>query len=153
MTDWFYQRRGEAIGPVPGAALAAMLNDGTLHDTTLIKSAIGDKWVEAWEVDQAKLMSAALGQRDDEGYVTPATTWRRIVAYVIDGILINVAFAILLAAVWVGLEDVDISEQQIDTSVFWLHLAFSSVYFGLTIGSKMQATIGKYLMGLRVITV
>ncbi|MBV6632283.1 MAG: RDD family protein [Alphaproteobacteria bacterium] len=150
MADWFYQHRGEAIGPVEGSEIASMLDSGAIGDTTLIRSAASDKWMEAWEVDHAKLMSATLDDRHEEGYVTPATAWRRIVAYVLDAFIINILATVSAYALGIfdGAEG-DFGEQM--TTSFLFALMVSCLYYGATIGSHLQATVGKRAMGLRVI--
>lgn len=155
VADWFYQRRGEVIGPVPGTEIAAMLNQGAISDTTLLRSEFSEKWVEAWEVDHAKLMASNLDDRHEEGYVTPATAWRRIVAYLIDGFVLNILTAVLGYSL--GVMDStggDLSPSGISeglTRGLFFALGVSCVYYGATIGSQMQATIGKRAMGLKVI--
>jgi uncharacterized RDD family membrane protein YckC len=83
--------------------------------------------------------------------------WIRVVAYIVDGILLNIAFGIIGAVIGISLIPADPAKidpvefmsqmgsfQLIAVVVTWL-------YFGLMESSPRGATVGKMVVGLRVV--
>ncbi len=76
--------------------------------------------------------------------------WIRLVAYIIDAILLSVAFSVVAAIVGVSiwnpnLEDYDPTLNVVSFVIGWL-------YFTVLESSERGATVGKMAMGLRVVT-
>ena len=83
--------------------------------------------------------------------------WIRVLAYIIDGILLNIAFGIIAAVIGVNLFPADPAKidpvellsqmgnvQLVAVVVTWL-------YFALMESSPRGATVGKMVLGLRVV--
>jgi len=77
--------------------------------------------------------------------------WIRLVAYIIDAILISLVFGVVTAIFGVRYMDMD-DMSQIDPTVNLLSLAVAWLYFALMESSERGATVGKMAMGLRVVT-
>jgi uncharacterized RDD family membrane protein YckC len=83
--------------------------------------------------------------------------WIRVVAYLIDGILLNIAFGIIGAIVGVSMIPVDPTNT--DPMVGMEHmgrfqlvaLVVTWLYFALMESSPRGATVGKMVLGLRVV--
>ncbi len=86
---------------------------------------------------------------------SPATTgyggfWIRVVAYIIDAILLSVASGIVGAALGVNIFVSDWSNY--DPTANLVSLVISWLYFALLESSERGATVGKMAVGLRVVT-
>lgn len=77
--------------------------------------------------------------------------WIRLVAYIIDAILISVVLGVVTSIFGVRYMDMD-DMSQIDPTVNLLSLAVAWLYFALMESSERGATVGKMAMGLRVVT-
>jgi len=83
--------------------------------------------------------------------------WLRVVAYILDAILLNIAFGILAAIIGVNLIPADpakIDPAQFISSMGSLQLValvVSWLYFALLESSARGATVGKMVLGLRVV--
>lgn len=83
--------------------------------------------------------------------------WLRVVAYIIDGILLNIVFGILAAILGVSIMPVDPATADPVAALAFLGpfqfaaLAGSWLYFALMESSPRGATIGKMVVGLRVV--
>ena len=77
--------------------------------------------------------------------------WIRLVAYIIDAILISLVLGIVTSIFGVRYMDMD-DMSQIDPTVNLLSLAVAWLYFALMESSERGATVGKMAMGLRVVT-
>lgn len=77
--------------------------------------------------------------------------WIRVVAYIIDAILVSIVLGVVTAVFGVKYIDIDNLDHYDPTAnllsilVFWL-------YFALMESSERGATVGKMAMGLRVVT-
>lgn len=84
--------------------------------------------------------------------------WRRVVAYIIDGIILNVAMSIFggLLGVGIGMQmlAVDPSGQANIGAGYWAFVALSFVgqwlYFAVLEASAWQGTLGKKALGMSV---
>lgn len=76
--------------------------------------------------------------------------WIRLVAYIIDAILISVAYGVIGAAMGINIFNPDI--ENIDPTTNLVSLVIGWLYFSLMESSERGATIGKMAMGLRVVT-
>jgi uncharacterized RDD family membrane protein YckC len=77
--------------------------------------------------------------------------WIRVVAYIIDAILISLVLGVVTSIFGVRYMDMD-DMSQIDPTVNLLSLAVAWLYFALMESSERGATVGKMAMGLRVVT-
>ncbi len=77
--------------------------------------------------------------------------WIRLVAYIIDAILISLVLGVVTSIFGVRYMDMD-DMSQIDPTVNLLSLAVAWLYFALMESSERGATVGKMAMGLRVVT-
>ena len=80
--------------------------------------------------------------------------WIRVVAYIIDAIVLGVASSILFAVLGVSMVPKDLDSYYTPTLV-WANLGSLVVvwlYFALMESSARGATVGKMAMGLRVVT-
>ena len=99
---------------------------------------------------------AADGNFDPLADWTPATSGQRFGAYFIDGFLVTavvfgLTFALIVLAELAGSPDiVDVVPDQVFGLIVMVPVA---VIFGLMESSGMQGSLGKKLLGLRVITV
>ena len=90
------------------------------------------------------------------GQVRYGGFWIRVVAYIIDVILLNVAFAIISAIIGVSMIPTDPTkldpEAMSKMGIFELiALVATWLYFALMESSQRGATVGKMAMGLRVV--
>ncbi len=79
--------------------------------------------------------------------------WRRVVALIIDGILVGIVQAIITVVVIAGMTFGESSEQTMMVLTVALNLAMFVgmwLYFALMESSKLQATLGKLLIGVVV---
>ena len=93
-----------------------------------------------WDAQQAGTAPVAYG-----GF------WIRVVAYIIDAILISLVLGLVTSIFGVSYMDMD-DMSQIDPTVNLLSLAVAWLYFALMESSERGATVGKMAMGLRVVT-
>ena len=84
--------------------------------------------------------------------------WIRVVAYLIDGILLNIVFGILGAVMGVSLMPTRFSDMDsVDAlasmgQLQLVSLVLTWLYFALMESSARGATVGKMIFGLRVVT-
>jgi uncharacterized RDD family membrane protein YckC len=83
--------------------------------------------------------------------------WRRVVAYLIDGILLSIGFRIVGSLVGIAMYPVDPAKFDFDEfaaqvdGIQLVLLAASWLYFALMESSPRGATVGKMAVGLRVV--
>ena len=81
--------------------------------------------------------------------------WIRLVAYIIDAILISLVLGVVMSIFGIKYMDMDMDMDdmsQIDPTVNSLSLAVAWLYFTLMESSERGATVGKMAMGLRVVS-
>jgi uncharacterized RDD family membrane protein YckC len=76
--------------------------------------------------------------------------WIRVVAYILDGILLGVVSSILRFVTGAHIETVDFAHFDYTTNVGSLLIGW--LYFALMESSQRGATVGKMAVGLRVVT-
>ena len=77
--------------------------------------------------------------------------WIRVVAYIIDAILISLVFGVVTSIF--GIRYINMYDlSQIDPTTNLLSLAIAWLYFALLESSERGATVGKMAMGLRVVS-
>ena len=77
--------------------------------------------------------------------------WIRLVAYIIDAILISLVFGVVTSIFGIRYVDMD-DLSHIDPTTNLLSLAVAWLYFALMESSERGATVGKMAMGLRVVS-
>ena len=77
--------------------------------------------------------------------------WIRVVAYIIDAILISLVFGVVTSIFGIRYINMD-DLSQIDPTTNLLSLAIAWLYFALLESSERGATVGKMAMGLRVVS-
>jgi len=77
--------------------------------------------------------------------------WIRLVAYIIDAILISLVLGVVTSIFGLRYMNMD-DMSQIDPTLNLLSLAVALLYFALMESSERGATVGKMAMGLRVVT-
>jgi uncharacterized RDD family membrane protein YckC len=90
---------------------------------------------------------------------TPAVAyggfWIRVVAYIIDAVVLGIASSVLFGLFGISLVPTDFSNYDLPQSFVWINLAWVAVvwlYFALLESAPRGATIGKMALGLRVVT-
>lgn len=79
--------------------------------------------------------------------------WIRLLAYIIDAILLNIIGGILGSFFGIAMWDVDLEHYDQDFNVLYLGgFIVSWLYFALMESSERGATVGKMVLGLRVVT-
>lgn len=77
--------------------------------------------------------------------------WIRLVAYIIDAILISLVFGVVTSIF--GIQYINMDDlSQIDPTTNLLSLLIAWLYFALLESSERGATVGKMAMGLRVVS-
>lgn len=76
--------------------------------------------------------------------------WIRLVAYIIDAILLSVVVGVLASLVGFNMMETD--WERYDPTINLLSLVIGWLYFALMESSERGATVGKMAMGLRVVT-
>jgi uncharacterized RDD family membrane protein YckC len=76
--------------------------------------------------------------------------WIRLVAYIIDAILLSIAVGVVGAVAGIDFFDPDF--ETYNASANFLSLLAGWLYFALLESSERGATVGKMAMGLRVVT-
>jgi uncharacterized RDD family membrane protein YckC len=76
--------------------------------------------------------------------------WIRVLAYIIDGILLTIVYGIV--ARLLGIDIFESDWRHYDPMGNLLSLVISWLYFALLESSERGATVGKMAMGLRVVT-
>lgn len=76
--------------------------------------------------------------------------WIRLVAYIIDAILLSVVVGVLASLFGFNLMETD--WERYDLTINLLSLVIGWLYFALMESSERGATVGKMAMGLRVVT-
>jgi uncharacterized RDD family membrane protein YckC len=77
--------------------------------------------------------------------------WIRLVAYIIDAILISIVMGVVAVALGVNFMNAQNLEQY-DPTFNLVSLVIGWLYFALMESSERGATVGKMAMGLRVVT-
>ena len=77
--------------------------------------------------------------------------WIRLVAYIIDAILISLVLGVVTSIFGISYMNMD-DVSKIDPTLNLLSLAVAWLYFALMESSERGATVGKMAMGLRVVT-
>jgi uncharacterized RDD family membrane protein YckC len=77
--------------------------------------------------------------------------WIRLVAYIIDAILISLVFGLVTSIFGVRYTNMD-ELSRIDPTTNLLSLVIAWLYFALLESSERGATVGKMAMGLRVVS-
>ena len=77
--------------------------------------------------------------------------WIRLVAYIIDAILISLVLGLVTSIFGISYVDVD-DLSKIDPTLNLLSLLVAWLYFALMESSERGATVGKMAMGLRVVS-
>jgi uncharacterized RDD family membrane protein YckC len=76
--------------------------------------------------------------------------WIRLVAYIIDAIVLSIVAGVLAAILGVNLMEPDI--ERYDPTLNLLSFVIGWLYFALMESSERGATLGKMALGLRVVT-
>jgi len=76
--------------------------------------------------------------------------WIRLVAYIIDAILISIAYGVVGTVMGVNIFNPDIENYSPTANL--ISLVIGWLYFALMESSERGATVGKMAMGLRVVT-
>ena len=76
--------------------------------------------------------------------------WIRLVAYIIDAILLSIAMGIVSTVAGVNFFNPDI--ESYSSSANFIYVLVTWLYFALLESSERGATVGKMAMGLRVVT-
>ena len=76
--------------------------------------------------------------------------WIRVVAALIDGIVLSIAFAVIGAVS--GLDVFSSDPENFDFRAFILQVAINWLYEALQTSSERGATLGKMAVGLRIVT-
>jgi uncharacterized RDD family membrane protein YckC len=76
--------------------------------------------------------------------------WIRLVAYIIDAILLSLAFGVLASIFGVSIFEPNM--ENFDPTLNLVTLVIGWLYFALLESSERGATVGKMAMGLRVVT-
>lgn len=84
------------------------------------------------------------------GTVAYGGFWIRLVAYIIDAIVLGLAGGVLFAIFGPPLTEADL--QHLDSRMNLVSFVIAWLYFALLESSPRGATIGKMAMGLRVVT-
>jgi uncharacterized RDD family membrane protein YckC len=92
-----------------------------------------------WDARPAGVANAAYG-----GF------WIRLVAYIIDAILLSIAGGVVAALFGVSLMETD--WERLNPTLNLVSVAIAWLYFALLESSERGATVGKMAMGLRVVT-
>lgn len=149
--DWFYAKDGRQMGPVSAEDLTQLLHSGVISPDSLVWHAGMAEW-QSYRL--ATGMPPAPGLRPGPGGLPYGGFWIRFVAYVVDGFLIGLIRAALVAPMgWRLLREPawswgtlwDIGEIQITS------LAVSLCYFAW-FWTKYGATPGKMIFRLKVVT-
>ena len=84
------------------------------------------------------------------GQVAYGGFWIRLVAYIIDAILISLVFTVVGAVIGVSIWNPNV--EHYDPTLNIASLVVGWLYFALMESSERGATVGKMAMGLRVVT-
>ena len=93
-----------------------------------------------WDAQQAGTAPVAYG-----GF------WIRVVAYIIDAILVSLVLGVVMSVFGVKYMDFE-NPENIDPTANLLSILVFWLYFALMESSERGATVGKMAMGLRVVT-
>ena len=77
--------------------------------------------------------------------------WIRLVAYIIDAIVLSVVVGIIAAIIGVNLFNPENPEAAFDPTLNLVSVVISWLYFALMESSPRGATVGKMVLGLRVV--
>ncbi len=155
---WYYLKGGRQHGPVAEQSIANWLKSGFLSpDDLLWRSGMND-WAPASEIPEFGGQPSPPGgtlAAAPEGVRAYAGFWLRLVAYVIDSVLLG----IVLAVYWMPRLPIEATEGDLQSmmqemqgrpdlmlSAFLLPL----IYFTILESSRWQASLGKKLLKLRV---
>ena len=91
-------------------------------------------------------------QAAGQAQVTYGGFWIRLVAYIIDAIVLSVVVGIIAAIMGVNLFNPEHPEAAYDPTLNLISLVISWLYFALMESSERGATLGKMAVGLRVVS-
>jgi uncharacterized RDD family membrane protein YckC len=152
MTEqWYYVSRGEQVGPVPAEAVRQAVAAGRVSGADVVWREGMPEWVplaavpELWPAGGMPL-GYGVANYGVPGGVAYAGFWLRVVAAIIDGLVIGVPLSMLVSAVRSGAGargGGGPGVQLLEMVVWW-------AYAALMESSSHQATLGKMALGLRV---
>lgn len=165
--QWYYVVQGNQAGPVSESVLSQMLKSGELVPETLVWTDTLKDWVAASSVEElinpvvAVVQESfppapldALRASDKEKNVVAvgyAGFWKRVAACLIDSVIMTVAalFAGLVLGVLYGV----LFRSSGGAGIFGnlVGMAMQWLYFALMESSSSQATVGKLVVGIKVV--
>jgi uncharacterized RDD family membrane protein YckC len=177
--DWFFEYSGQQQGPVRLHVLRQMAASGQLRPDALVWRAGMAQWTPAGQVGEvgpfpaagampgagagAGAMPYGGAQPVPLGYYTPAEVleyggfWRRVLAYILDALIVGVPLFLLFAGLDV-MVDVDPFDEWPSSSIGQtlevidqvVNFLAAWLYFALLESGAWQATLGKRVLGMRV---
>lgn len=165
--EWFFEYGGQQQGPVRLDVLRQMVMSGQLRPDALVWRAGMAQWAPARQIAGLGPFPTAIPhpamQPVPLGYYTPAEVveyggfWRRVLAYIIDALIVGVPLFVVFAAldVMAGVDpfenwpassigqSLELLDQLVNIIVGWL-------YFALMESGAGQATVGKRALGMVV---
>lgn len=161
--QWYYARENRQEGPVSLEALAAMVGRGELAAGDLVWAEGMPQWIEAGKVPA--LFAQAAGAAPVMAYHAVNTPegqfggfWLRVAAYIIDYAILAAAggAVMMVLGVVVGVI-ITMANGQASPAMAAITLLAELViwigvwlYFALMESSRMQATVGKMVLRLKV---
>jgi len=154
MRAWYYAQNGQQQGPVTEEELRTLIAQRRISPDNLVWSAGMSDWQPAstldgmpWPPDRAPLQHMAY-----------AGFWKRLVAYIIDSIILAVGGGVaggvvgMLLGAGMGVAGARSEVIRLVCGVFGYlaGLVLNWLYFTLCESSSKQATIGKLALGIRV---
>lgn len=179
---WYYVFSGARQGPVDETVLAERIAVGQVRADTLVWREGMGEWaaaasVERWRAEFDAAAAAGMGAVPPVApgpIVKPravfvpggyAGFWVRLVAYVVDSILLSVGYVLLVMVLMVPMGLVGAGSSGNPSSAagtgmllvlgcasYVLPVMMFWAYFALMESSRHQGTLGKMVMGLRVMT-
>jgi uncharacterized RDD family membrane protein YckC len=136
---WYLQGEAEAQGPYKGHALKDMIEAGSIGAGSLVAKVGATQWTSIAEVPAFAAYLRGAGR----GAVKFAGFWIRLLAYVIDAIILNLLA--LLPTMLVQMVT------QSEYAGLPIGIIFALAYFGGFTSGGWQATPGKRICGIHVI--
>lgn len=146
---WYYARGGQRFGPFDEATMKQMVASGTLlRDDQVWNETLSD-WMPAW---QAPGLFAPVppGLPGVRATVAFAGFWLRLVAFIIDNLVLLAAGGAVGVVIGVAFAASGGSEEQLGIVANIAGLLLTWLYFALCESSPWQATLGKKALGLTV---
>ncbi|HVT90566.1 MAG TPA: RDD family protein [Tepidisphaeraceae bacterium] len=164
--EWFYISNNAPAGPVSLDELAGLFASRQLNPSSLVWHADLPDWVTAVLVPELRhaIVPPPVVSAEPIPYFTPqidqrpirfAGFWIRLVAYVIDSIVVEIAVAIMGEVMGIATSVQPITLQT-GPSAIHLHpegvigFLMGWLYFSLMESSSRQATLGKLAVGIKV---